>query len=49
MKYMMGAPVKMVNIMASKSYEGEEETKKLNEEIRYLEKNLDAPTPPIKG
>lgn len=35
-KYVMGSPVKVVNDVASKSYEDDKEGKKLDEEIRYL-------------
>lgn len=35
-KHVMGECLKAVNIVASKAYENEEETKKMDEEIQYL-------------
>lgn len=35
-KHVMGTPAKVVNAVASKSYEDDEEVTKLDEEIHYL-------------
>lgn len=36
-KHVMSAPAKPKNVVALKAYDDDEETKKLNEEIWYLE------------
>lgn len=47
----MGAPYKTINVIASQSDKSfdKDESKALNEEIRFLENHLEVPAPPTKG